>query len=132
MLRNGVFGVIGGATGTMALDITTYGDMLLRGRGVSNVTANVAGALADRIGIAALSPKRDDEAARNRRTAVGALLGFATGLGIGGVYGLVRGCRGRVSTPLAGVALGLLAMTASDLPTALTGASDPRTWSPVD
>jgi hypothetical protein len=132
MLRDGLFGVIAGAAGTMALDVTTYGDMVLRGRAPSNVPATVAGALADRIGITALSPEHDDEAARNRRTAVGALLGYATGLGIGGVYGMLRGRRGRVSTPLAGVALGLLAMTASDLPIALTGASDPRTWSPVD
>ena len=34
--------------------------------------------------------------------------------------------------PLAGVALGLAAMTASDTPIALTGLSDPRTWTPVD
>lgn len=130
-MRQGLLGIVAGAAGTMALDITTYGDMLLRGRGASNVPADVAGRMAERLGIAALSPDRDDEASRNRRAAVGALLGYATGMGIGGAYGLLRR-HGRVNVPLAGAAVGLVAMIASDLPIALTGASDPRTWTPVD
>jgi hypothetical protein len=132
MVRNGLHGVIAGAAGAMALDITTYGDMLLRGRGASGVPAHVAGAFADALGIAGLATARQEEAAANRREAAGALLGYATGIGIGGLYGVLRGSRGSVSTPLAGVALGILAMIASDLPIALTGASDPRTWTPVD
>jgi hypothetical protein len=132
MLRNGLHGVIAGAAGAMALDITTYGDMLLRGRGASGVPARVAGAIADELGFDALATARQEEPAANRREAAGALLGYATGIGIGGLYGVLRGSRGSVSTPLAGVALGILAMIASDMPIALTGASDPRTWTPVD
>jgi hypothetical protein len=116
----------------MALDITTYGDMLLRGRTASNAPADVAGRMAEVLGMAALSPERNDEATRNRRQAVGALLGYATGLGIGGAYGLLRSAGGRVTIPLAGAAVGLAAMAASDLPMAISGASDPRTWTPVD
>jgi len=132
VMRNGLFGIVAGATGTMALDITTYGDMLLRGRAASDVPAEVAGVMAERLGIGELSPDRDDEATRIRSAAMGALLGYATGIGIGGAYGLLRGRGGRVSTPLVGVALGLLAMAASDLPIAAIGASDPRTWTAVD
>jgi hypothetical protein len=116
----------------MALDITTYGDMLLRGRGASGVPARVAAAFAEELGIDALATARQEASAASRREAAGALLGYATGLGIGGLYGVLRGSRGSVSTPLAGMALGILAMMASDVPIALTGASDPRTWTPVD
>lgn len=125
-------GVIAGATGTMALDITTYGDMLLRGRPASEVPAKAAGNLADTLGITALSSSAPGERAANRRSAAGALLGYATGLGIGGAYGLLRARGGSVRTPLAGVAVGLVAMLAGDVPGALTGASDPGEWTPAD
>jgi hypothetical protein len=134
MLRQALLGIVAGAAGTMALDITTYGDMLLRGRAASNVPADVAGWTAAQLGIAALSPAREDAATDNRRSAAGALLGYTVGLGIGGVYGLLRSRNDndRVSVPLAGAAVGIVAMIASDLPIAVSGASDPRTWTPVD
>jgi hypothetical protein len=132
MLDRALRGIIAGATGTMALDVTTYGDMLVRGRSASNVPATVASNLADALGIGLLGSGATGEKVANRRSATGALLGYATGLGIGGVYGVIRGQGGRVPTPLAGVAVGVLAMVASDLPIALTGASDPRTWISAD
>src|SRR4051812_48556313 len=132
MLQQALRGIVAGAAGTMALDVTTYGDMLLRGRSASNVPATVAGSLADAVGIPFLGRGAPGEKAGNRRSATGALLGYATGLGIGGAYGIIRGQGGRVPTRLAGTAVGILAMVASDLPIALTGASDPRTWTPVD
>lgn len=132
MLRYGLFGIIAGAAGTMALDITTYGDMLLRGRAASGVPARVAGVLADTFGLEALRTDLEDGPAANRRSAAGALLGYAAGIGLGGLYGLTWDSSGRRPSALAGVALGLMAMAASDLPIALTGASDPRTWTPVD
>jgi hypothetical protein len=132
MLRAGLFGLVAGAAGTMALDITSYGDMLVRGRAASNVPASVAGILAQQIGLAALAPETSGADADNRRSAAGALLGYATGLGLGVGYALLRGRGGRVRVPVAGVALGIAAMVASDVPTALTGVSDPRTWTPAD
>ena len=132
MLSQALRGVIAGATGTMALDITTYGDMLLRGRPASAVPAKAAGALADTLGIATLATAETGERAENRRSAMGALLGYATGLGIGGAYGLLRSRGGEVPTPLAGVAVGLAAMLAGDIPGALTGASDPSDWTAAD
>ena len=132
MPRAGLHGLIAGAAGTIALDITTYGDMLVRGRAASDIPARLAGDLAERIGLAALAPATSDARTANRRSAAGALLGYATGLGLGAAYALVRSRSGRMPVPLAGVALGLAAMTASDTPIALTGLSDPRTWTPVD
>ena len=132
MLSQALRGAIAGATGTMALDITTYGDMLLRGRPASDVPAKAAGALADRLGIPALATSARGERAESRRSAMGALLGYATGLGIGGAYGLLRNRGGEVRTPLAGVAIGLVAMLAGDVPGALTGATDPGDWTAAD
>ena len=132
MLRRVLLGVIAGAAGNLTLEIVTYGDMLLRGRSASGVPAKVAGILADDFGIEALSSAATGNQADNRRSAAGALLGYALGVGLGGAYGLVRPGLGRISTPLAGVAVGVAAMTAADASYAVTGASDPKTWTVTD
>ena len=106
--------------------------MLLRGRSASGVPAKIAGILADDFGIEALSSAATSNQADNRRSAAGALLGYALGVGLGGAYGLVRPGLGRMSTPLAGVAVGVVAMTAADASYAVTGASDPKTWTVTD
>ena len=132
MLRRVLLGVIAGAAGNLTLEIVTYGDMLLRGRAASGVPAKMAGILADEFGIEALSSASNGSQADNRRSAAGALLGYALGVGLGGAYGLVRPGLGQMSTPLAGVAVGLAAMTAADASYAVTGASDPKTWTVTD
>ena len=132
MLRRVLLGTIAGATGNLVLEIVTYGDMLLRGRSASGVPAKIAGILADDFGIDALSSAVTGNQADNRRSAAGALLGYALGVGLGGAYGLVRPGLGRMSLPLAGVAVGVAAMTAADASYAVTGASDPKTWTATD
>ena len=132
MLRGVLLGAVAGATGNLTLEIVTYGDMLLRGRAASGVPAKVAGILADDFGIEALASAATGNEADNRRSAAGALLGYALGIGLGGAYGLARPGLGRISTPLAGVVVGLAAMAAADVSYAVTGASDPKTWTTVD
>ncbi len=88
--------------------------------------------LTDNIGIEALSSAATGNQANNRRSAAGALLGYALGVGLGAADGLVRPRLGRMSTPLAGIAVGVAAMTASDTAYAVTGASDPKTWTMMD
>ena len=132
MLRGVLLGAVAGATGNLTLEIVTYGDMLLRGRSASGVPAKMAGILADKFGIEALSSAATGNQADNRRSAAGALLGYALGVGLGGAYGLVRPGLGRISMPLAGVAVGVAAMTAADASYAATGVSDPRTWTMTD
>ena len=90
MLRRVLLGVIAGAAGNLTLEIVTYGDMLLRGRSASGVPAKIAGILADDFGIEALSSAATSNPADNRRSAAGALLGYALGVGLGGAYGLVH------------------------------------------
>ncbi|MFV0132154.1 hypothetical protein ACLGIH_02630 [Streptomyces sp. HMX87] len=117
-------GLLAGAAGTVALNIATYGDMLLRGRGSSEMPAQVADRVAGRTGV----ELGDEETRPNREQAAGALLGYITGLGVGAAYGLVR--RRGVSLPdwAAGPLLGAAAMAGSDIPATALGVTDPTEW----
>ncbi|RKN41747.1 hypothetical protein [Streptomyces hoynatensis] len=118
-------GLLAGAAGTAALNVTTYGDMLVRGRPSSDLPAQVADKAARAVGV---SPG-DSAGAAHREQAAGALLGYVTGLGVGALYGLARGRRGGPSAWLAAPLLGLAAMAGSDGPATAFGVTDPRTWS---
>jgi len=134
MWRESVRGLAAGAVGTAALNIATNADMAVRGRPSSEMPAQVAGTLAERAGVDLAAgvdaPKSSEEAqstATNRRSGLGALLGYATGLGVGAVYGALRPhvrAPGLVLAP----ALGLAAMGLSDAPAITLGKSDPRSW----
>jgi hypothetical protein len=87
-------GVAAGAVGTVALNVTTYADMALRGRPASSAPAQVAGKLAGKAGI---DLSGEHEAAQNRKSWLGALSGYAVGLGVGTAYGLIRPLLGDVS-----------------------------------
>jgi hypothetical protein len=135
-----VAGLVAGAAGTVAINVTTYLDMLVRGRPPSELPAKVAGALADEAGLP-LDFDLDEEngsadsvsdSVANRREAVGALLGYANGLGIGLAYGISRLVVPKLPTWLAGSMLGSAAMAASDVPATRLGLTDPHTWRPVD
>ena len=130
MLRQALIGTVAGAVGTVALNVTTYTDMAVRGRPASSVPAQVVGQLTERVGID-LSAENEDPngpTAQNRQSGLGALQGYMVGLGIGAAYGLVRPRLNDVSSPLAGVGLCIAAMVASDGPAAALGVTDPTTW----
>jgi hypothetical protein len=122
-------GATAGAVGTAVLNMTTYLDMTVRGRPSSTVPQKAAGKLADRAGVDLTGEGQEQKTAANRRSGLGALLGYATGLGVGAAYGLLRPRLESVSVPLAGVGLGVAAMAGSDVPNTLLGITDPRTWS---
>ena len=65
----------------------------------------------------------------SREQAAGALVGYATGLGIAAAYGLVLGRRTAPPAWLAAPLLGAAAMAGSDVPATALGATDPKTWS---
>jgi hypothetical protein len=119
-----VAGAAAGAVGTIALDVTTYLDMALRGRPSSSTPSDAAGKLVDLVG---LDLGDDEDTAANRRSGLGALLGYATGVGVGVAYGALR-ARVRVPNPVAAVGLGLVAMAGSDGPLVGLGLTDPREW----
>ncbi len=139
-----VAGLVAGAAGTLALNVAGYLDMLVRGRPASRLPADVAGKLAEEIGLpldfdieppaSGADDDDDDVDSRlaSRQEALGALLGYANGLSIGAAYGILRLVLPRPPVWLAGAALGSLAMAASDYPAAKLGLTDPQTWSNAD
>lgn len=124
------FGAAAGAAGTMALDVTTYADMAVRGRGSSNVPADVIRRMAARAGLKPLAEtdEQSSDALKNRRTALGALSGYAIGLTIGATYGAAHGLFSKLPIGAKALLLGGLAMAASDIPAAKLEATDPKTW----
>lgn len=127
MFRNVVLGAAAGAAGTSALNVVTYGDMLLRGRPESSVPAEVAGELAHDAHIP-LSKAGATDKAQHRQSGLGALMGYAVGLGLGALYGAFGR---RLKWPvrlLVGSGIGLAAMVASDAPGIVLKKTNLRTW----
>lgn len=129
MLSEIARGVASGMVGTAALNIATYLDMAVRGRPPSQVPEKDVERLANIAGADLSGQGGDDETARNRRTALGALMGYVTGAGVGAVYGLVRPRLRSVPVVVAGSAAGAAAMAGSDVPSTLLGVTSPARWS---
>lgn len=131
-------GAIAGAAGVVALNAASYLEMIVRGRPASDMPARVAGAVADEIGLVDDEADDDDsddldqDAAANRRDAMGALLGMVNGIGIGVAYGIARLILPRPPAWLAGAALGAAAMAASEYPVTRLGLTEPRDWAATD
>lgn len=128
MLRNLLMGAVAGAAGTVALDMTTYADMLVRGRPASQVPAALASKIAQNAGVDLGSRDGGQQAARNRAGGLGALMGYGTGLGIGAIYGLVRPGMRSAPVGLAALVVGAAAMAASDAPAVAMDVTDPASW----
>ena len=122
-------GFIAGAVGTELLNITTYLDMAVRGRGTSSVPDDDVQKMVDRAGI---SLGQDEDTAANRRTAIGTLLGYLTGASMGVSYGLARPVLRHLPGVPAAVLVGMAAMAATDAASTAMGTTDPRSWSAQD
>lgn len=130
MIRENIArGLVAGAAGTTALDVTTYLDMVLRGRPPSTVPSDTARRLAERAGIDALDG--DDQQTQHRRAGVGAVLGYADGLLAGAAYGASRSI---VRAPIAvgGVALAALTLFVGEGTAVRVGATDWSRWSTAE
>lgn len=117
-------GLLAGAVGTLALDVVTYGDMLLRGRPSSGIPAEVADRLARRAAV----PLGEGEKRDARTQAAGALMGYGTGVAAGAAYGLLRRGRPPLRSALAGPLLGAAVMAGANVPAASLGLTDPTSW----
>ena len=124
-LRNSL---IAGAVGTELLNITTYLDMAVRGRGASSIPEEDVQKLLDRVGL----DLGEGERAANRRTAIATVLGYATGASLGLTYGVARPVLRRLPGVPAAVFVGMAAMAATDAASTVMGTTDPRTWSAQD
>ncbi len=125
MVRSAARGLLAGATGTVALNLVTYGDMVLRGRPSSSMPAETADRLAGQAGIEnSATGRRRPAAKRPRRRPAGVRRGSRHRTA-------VRPAAGRGSRPvwLAGPLLAAAAMAASDLRPPPSGVTDPREWS---
>lgn len=120
-------GLAAGAAGTVALNMASFLDMAVRGRGSSSTPAQTAGELADKAGVE-LAEDPESDTAENRRSGLGALMGYVTGLGVGAAYGVLRSKVGPVSPPLAALGLTAAATVVSAGPMTLLGITDPRRW----
>ncbi|MDH6464808.1 hypothetical protein M2302_005009 [Micromonospora sp. A200] len=122
-----VDGAIAGAVGSAALNVVGYLDIAVRARPASSTPEESIERLA---GLAHVDLGPEDRAA-NRRTGLGAVLGYALGIGTGAAFGALASRRGlppAVATALLGG--GVMATTIGSLAT--LGISDPRTWSRSD
>ncbi|HWT06866.1 MAG TPA: hypothetical protein VN224_13975 [Xanthomonadales bacterium] len=129
-VRHILVGAIAGAAATSALNVATYADIAIRGRGESDVPSKMVKNAAEAAGFGALTS--DDETTQHRRSGIGALMGYADGLGVGIAYGALRPAVRGVPVLLTAVVAGGLAMALSDVAIAKSGASDPRTWGAAD
>ncbi|SFF41662.1 hypothetical protein [Blastococcus tunisiensis] len=129
MTRSLPRGLLAGAAGTTALNLVGYVDMALRGRPASDVPERVVDAFAAETGRRVPGSGAVRE---SRRTALGALAGIANGLGVGVLASAVRSYGVRFPAPVGAVVTGAAAMAATDVPGALLGVSDPRTWTAGD
>jgi xanthosine utilization system XapX-like protein len=122
-------GVVAGAAGTTALNAVTYLDMALRARPASATPEATVRRFEELTHRPLSSEGLDSETAGNRRSGLGALLGIASGIGTGVVYGLLRSrVRRDAPWPLLAIAAGLGAM-GTMIPMAALGVTDPRSWS---
>ncbi|AVT34140.1 hypothetical protein C6361_03900 [Plantactinospora sp. BC1] len=121
-----VDGAIAGAVGSVALNVVTYLDMALRARPASTTPEQSAQRLAELLHVS-LGP---EDRAANRRSGLGPLLGYATGV-LAGAALTVVGLR-RLPGPVAAGLFGAGVMLASDGTLTALGLTDPRRWSRTD
>jgi hypothetical protein len=121
-------GIAAGAVGTVAINVVSTLDMVVRGRPASTLPGDVAQRLAATAGISL----GEGEHAEHRREALGALAGYATGALIGAAYGFAYPVARHLPPRWRSAAVGLTAMAATDGVSAALGATDPRTWSAAD
>jgi ribose/xylose/arabinose/galactoside ABC-type transport system permease subunit len=129
VVRGVLAGAAAGAAGTTALNITTYLDMVVRGRGASSTPEESVKRLA---AVAHVPIPGDDSTRENRVEGLGALLGLVTGTAIGAGVGAVRGLGVRLPAVPAALATALGAMVAANGPMTALKVTDPRTWSVSD
>jgi hypothetical protein len=129
MMRPLLRGAAAGAAGTTALNTITYLDMLYRARPASSTPETTVERLADK---AHLQVPGEGEDRDNRLSALGALTGLATGVGVGLAYGAVRSLGLRPPVWAAALLTSVAALAGSNGPMTALGVTDPRTWSTTD
>ena len=123
-----LIGAAAGAAGTTALNVITYLDMAVRGRGTSTTPERTVEALAKLVHLTV--PGTGDTLA-NRLTGLGALTGYTAGIGMGLLLGLAYALGWQPGLLLATLAAALFALLGTNGPMIVLGVTDPRTWGAV-
>jgi hypothetical protein len=123
-------GLLAGAAGSTALNAVSYLDMAVRARPASRTPEETIRRLADLTHLPGLGAADTGEGA-NRRSALGPLLGYLTGMATAVAFA-VASSRRRMPVPMAAVLLGAGAMLTADAPMTALGVTDPRRWDRAD
>jgi hypothetical protein len=118
-------GAAAGAAGTTALDVITYLDIAVRGRPTSSTPERTVEAMARLVGLTV--PGAGDTLA-NRLLGLGALTGYAAGIGMGVILGLACALGWRPGLLVATLVATLVALIGTNGPMTVLGVTDPRTW----
>jgi hypothetical protein len=118
-------GAAAGAAGTTALDVITYLDIAVRGRPTSTTPERTVEAMARLFDLTV--PGTGDVLA-NRLLGLGALTGYAAGIGMGLILGLAYALGWRPGLFVATLVATAMALIGTNGPMTLLGVTDPRTW----
>ena len=123
-----ICGALAGAAGTTALNLTTYLDMVVRGRPASSTPEQSVDRLTSLVGV---EIPGDEEQRGARRTALGAVMGAAAGVGAGIATAAIRSAAPASPATTLVSAFGI-AMVAGNGPMTLLGITRPATWTAED
>jgi hypothetical protein len=122
-------GAAAGAAGTTALNVVTYLDMTIRGRGASSTPEQTVEKVAETVHVPIPGA---GQTRRNRVQALGALTGLGAGIGVGALVGLARAAGLRTSRPVGTALITAGVLVGTNGPMTVLGVTDPRTWSATD
>ncbi|MBA2774326.1 MAG: hypothetical protein H0U36_09845 [Nocardioidaceae bacterium] len=125
MLRQILTGAAAGAAGTTALNGVSYLDMAVRARPTSSTPQDTVERLVGKLPVDVPGEGEDRD---NRVSGIGPLLGLATGIGVGALYGAVTSLTGRPRVGAGALAATAAVLVGSNGPMAALGVSDPREW----
>ncbi|MBA3990292.1 MAG: hypothetical protein H0X54_04555 [Propionibacteriales bacterium] len=129
MFKRLLLGAAAGAAGTTALNAVTYADMAWRARPASSTPEDTVEKLSDAVGVEV--PGDGDDRA-NRLSALGALSGLVSGVGVGAAYGLLDAVGLRPNRAGGALLVAAGAMVGTNGPMFALQVTDPTSWSVAD
>jgi hypothetical protein len=121
-------GAAAGAAGTSALNVIGYLDIAVRGRAASTTPERSVEAMARLFGLTV--PGSGDTLA-NRLSGLGALTGYAAGIGMGMILGLAYAWGWKPRLLVAMLTATVLALIGTNGPMTVLGVTNPLTWGVV-
>ncbi|WP_264064954.1 hypothetical protein [Mycobacterium montefiorense] len=119
-------GAAAGAAGTTALNVITYLDIAVRGRPTSSTPERTVDAMARLFGLTV--PGNGDVLA-SRISGLGALTGYAAGIGMGIILGLAYPLGYRPGLLAATLVASAIALVGTNGPMTVLGVTNPLSWS---